>query len=622
MDIYAMAAQIDNDRPGGLHARGASLIRRSRFALAAIQRDLRASEVGQILLCALLGVAVGVAVDILREGVVFLHRQSFALPMREYLSTGIGVSRARILMVPVLGGLLLALFRHLTRRFRKSDIVDPIEANALYGGRMSFRDSVRLTITTLISNGAGASLGMEAGYSQFGAAVYSVIGQYFRLRRSDLRVFTTAGAAAAIAAAFNAPLAGSFYGFELILGSYLPRALAPVVVASVCAALMQRAMSNMHALFEVPSGLVMEPRSYFLFGLMGVVAAGIAILTMRAVTWTEQTLRATGVPDWLRPAVGGFLLSCIALYFPQVLGSGHGAIQFHFDRDWPWFMLLALLAAKLVASAVSVGSGFRGGLFSSSLFLGALFGGTFVEVMAVFVPDIAAQRSAFMLAGMGSVAAAIIGAPLTMVFLTLESTGDFPVTLGVLVAVTIASTIVRLTFGYSFATWRFQLRGIGIRGAHDVGWISDLTVGRLMRSDPKTITNDMTLRALRDIYPPGSAKRLFVVDRQGLYVGSIDAIDAHNPMYDDALPGLVAGDLAGHADLFLLPGENVRTSLLRFEDTQSEALPVLASRSDRRLLGYMTEAYALKRYTQELELLRSAETGGSDLFPFGKSSHM
>lgn len=622
MDICWMAAQIENDRLIGLRVRTASLIRRSRFALAAIQRDLRASEVGQILLCALLGVVVGVAVDILREGVVFLHRQGFALPMREYLSTGIGVSRVRIMMVPVLGGLLLALFRHVTRRFRKADIVDPIEANALYGGRMSFRDSVRLTITTLISNGAGASLGMEAGYSQFGAAIYSFIGQYFRLRRSDLRVFTTAGAAAAIAAAFNAPLAGAFYGFELILGSYLPRALAPVAVAAVCAALMQRAMTHMHALFEVSSGLIMEPRSYFLFGLMGVVAAGIAITTMRAVTWTEQTLRATGVPDWLRPAVGGFLLACIALCFPQVLGSGHGAIQFHFDQNWPWFLLLTLLAAKLVASAVSIGSGFRGGLFSSSLFLGALFGGAFVEIAAMIVPSIAAQRSAFMLAGMGSVAAAIIGAPLTMVFLTLESTGDFPVTLGVLVAVTIASTIVRLTFGYSFATWRFQLKGLGIRGAHDVGWISDLTVGRLMRSDPKTATNDVTLRALRERYPPGSAKRLFVVDRAGFYVGSVDAIDLHNPMYDDALPGLVASDLAGHTDLFLVPGENVRTALLRFEDTQSEALPVLASRSDRRLIGYMTEAYSLKRYTQELEQLRSIETGGSDLFPLGKTSHM
>ena len=616
-----MAVRTDNNRPTGWRARGTSLIRTAKFTLTAIQRDLRASEVTQIVLCALLGVLIGALVDQLREGVVFLHRVGFSLPMREYLSTGIGASRTRILIVPLVGGLLLGLFRRATRRHRSADIVDPIEANALYGGRMSLVDSIRLTFTTLLSNAAGASLGMEAGYTQIGAALYSHVGQYFRLRRSDLRIFVTAGAAASIAAAFNAPLAGAFYGFELILGSYTPRALAPVAVAAVCAALMQRAITHMHALFQVSSGLTMAPSSYFLFGIMGIVAAGIAILTMRAVTWTERSLRVTHVPDWMRPAVGGLLLSGIAFYFPQVLGSGHGAIQFHFNVELPWLMLAVLLAAKMVASAISIGSGFRGGLFSSSLFLGALFGGMFLQIAAFFLPDIAAQRSAFMLAGMGSVAAAIIGAPLTMVFLTLEATGDFPVTLGVFLAVIIASTIVRLTFGYSFATWRFQVKGLGIRGAHDVGWIAELTVGRLMRSDPKTVSNDMPLRALRELYPPGSAKRLFVVDREEQYIGSIDAIEIHSPEIDDALAGLVAGDLASNPGIFLLPDENVRTALLRFENTQSEALPVLAARGDHRLVGYMTEAYALKRYTQELEHLRSVEIG-SDLFSLGRPPPM
>lgn len=616
-----MSVGTDNDRVARWRARGISLIRTAKFALTAVQRDLRASELTQIVLCGLLGVFIGVLVDQLREGVVFLHRIGFSLPMREYLSTGIGVSRTQIMFVPLVGGLLLGLFRRATRRHRSAEIVDPIEANALYGGRMSLVDSIRLTFTTLLSNAAGASLGMEAGYTQIGAALYSYVGQYFRLRRSDLRIFVTAGAAASIAAAFNAPLAGAFYGFELILGSYTPRALTPVAVAAVCAALMQRAITHMHALFKVSSGLTMEPSSYFLFGIMGIVAAGIAILTMRAVTWTERSLRATRVPDWMRPAVGGLLLSGIAFYFPQVLGSGHGAIQFHFDEELPWFMLAMLLVAKLVASAISIGSGFRGGLFSSSLFLGALFGGLFVQIVGLILPDVAAQRSAFMLAGMGSVAAAIIGAPLTMVFLTLEATGDFPLTLGVFIAVTIASMIVRLTFGYSFATWRFQVKGLGIRSAHDVGWIAELSVERLMRSDPKTVSNDVPLSVLRELYPPGSAKRLFVVDRESHYVGSIDTIEIYNPEIDDALPGLVAGDLASNPDIFLLPDENVRTALLQFEETQCETLPVLAAHCDHRLVGYMTEGYALKRYTQELEHLRSVETG-SDLFSLGRPPPM
>jgi len=593
-------------------------VRRAKIAHAAFRRHLRATEFGQIVVCGALGAVTGAAIAIMRELVVWLHRQSFALPLREYLSTGIGVSPLRIMLVPLMGGLLLGVFRRATRR-SSAELVDPIEANALFGGRMSLKDALRIAFTTMLSNGAGASLGMEAGYTQLGSGFFSAIGQYFRLRRNDLRIYVTAGSGAAIAAAFNAPIAGAFYGFELIQGGYTTRALAPVTVACVCAALVQRGMTHMQALFEVEGGMHMKPESYYIFAIMGVVAAGIGVLTMRLVTWSERVLRISGVPDWLKPAAGGMLLSAVALWFPQVLGSGHGAVQFHFDHQLPWLFLLALLFAKIAASAVSVGSGFRGGLFSSSLLMGALFGAVFVQLAALVFPGLAAERSTFMLAGMGSVAAAIIGAPLTMVFLTLEATGDFPVALGVLLAVIIASTITRLTFGYSFATWRFHLRGLSIRGAADVGWITQLTVGRLMRSDPKIVTNDMPLKALRSLYPVGSAKLVYVVDRAGQFMGCIDTLQAHSPELDDALPGIVAGDLAQLADIWLLPSDDLRTAFVRFDRTELETLPVLASAGNRRPVGYLTEAYALKRYTQALEELRASETG-SDLYSLGQTS--
>ncbi|HEV7960365.1 MAG TPA: chloride channel protein, partial [Rhizomicrobium sp.] len=483
--------------------------------------------------------------------------------------------------------------------------------------RMSLRDSIWLTFTTVISNAAGASLGMEAGYSQLGAGLYSWLGRWFRLRRADLRVFVTAGAGAAIAAAFNAPLAGAFYGYELILGSYNTKALAPVVVATVCAALTQRAMSHMKALFEVTGSFNVPSESYFLFAVLGLAAAAVAVATMQAVTWTERSLRASNLPDWLRPAIGGALLSGMAFYAPQVLGSGHGAVQFHFDLRWTLPALAFLLVMKLLASAISVGSGFRGGLFSSSLFLGTLLGAVFAQAVTYFSPGLESEHNVFMLAGMGAVAAGIIGAPLTMVFLVLEATGDFQVTIAVVIAVTVASTIVRVLFGYSFATWRFHQRGMSIRGAHDVGWISDMTVGRLMRSDAKTVPENLGLKALRAAYPAGSAKRLYVVDGSGHYIGAIDAAELHDTAIDDALDGAVAGDLAEAPDQFLLPDENIRSALARFDALQAETLPVLLSRSQQTVLGYLTEAYALKRYSGELERMRSAELGQRDLFSIG-----
>ena len=609
----------ESETPSRAALRTAYLRRRWRVLFANLQRDIRSSEVTQIIACAVIGAVVGAVTNYLRLLVDLSHKLIFNLPKHVTLSMGSGTDHWRLIFVPAIGGLLLGIGAWIVRRYRATEIVDPVEANALFGGRMSLFDSVRLTTMTLVSNASGASLGMEAGYSQLGAALFSRFGRQFRLRREDQRIFVTAGAAAAIAAAFNAPLAGAFYGFELILGSYMPRALAPVAVASVCATLMQRTLNRPQPLFEMSGPMLLDTRSYGLFLIMGIVAAGVGILAMQAVTWSERGLRKLEVPEWMRPFIGGVVLSAIAWEFPQVLGSGHGAIQYHFDMRWALLPLAALLVAKLVASAISVGSGFRGGLFSSSLFLGSLFGGVFVQSLAPFVHGLALQEPAFLLVGMGSVAAAIVGAPLTMVFLVLEATGDFPVTLGVLTGVITASTIVRLTFGYSFATWRFHVRGLGIRGAHDVGWISDMTVARLMRSDPKIVRSDMTLRALRAKFPPGAIKSVYATDPEGRYVGVIDMLAVHDPQIDDVIDFTVVADLVGLKSVYLLPSENVRRALARFEQTQTEALPVLSARADPRVVGFLTESYALRRYSQELERRRSAELGEENLFSLGQT---
>ena len=608
--------ELERLRP---RAGAVNFARSARFLYATFQRELRANELVQIFACAFIGSGVGVAVAMLRALVQFLHEVDFGMMGGVLLSAGLNTDRARILVVPALGGLVLGMLALVARRFATRDIVDPIEANALYGGRMSFADSLRLTASTVISNAAGASLGMEAGYTQFGSGVFSGIASYFHLRRADQRVFVTAGSAAAIAAAFNAPLAGAFYGYELILGSYMPNALAPVAVAAVCGALSQRLIGGGQPLFAVAGGVPLDVHSYVLFGLMGVFAAGIAITTMMAVTWTERSLKNSPIPDWLRPCVGGVILSAIASFYPQVLGSGHGAIEYYLHATLPFLPMALLLVAKLLASAVSVGSGFRGGLFSSALFLGCLFGGVFAKCVSWLDPHFAVQYMAFLLVGMGSVAAAIIGAPLTMVLLVLESTGDFPVTAGVLVSVIASATITRLMFGYSFSTWRFHVRGLGLRGAHDVGWISDLTVSRLMRSDPKMAPTSMPLKALRELYPPGTAKRVFATAPDGHYAGWVDMALVHDPQLDDAMEAGAVADVVQGRGEYLLPSENVRTALSRFDDAQSETLPVLSARADPRIVGYLTEAYALRRYAQELERRRSAELGEQDLFALGQS---
>jgi len=572
-----------------------------------------------IVACALLGAVVGLLVVLMHGAVSALHVLGFGGQLPELLeSGGRGIVPWRLFLVPVAGGLLIGLLTMAVRRVRPGDIIDPVEANAIYGGRMSLIDSARVALATIVSNGAGASVGMEAAYAQMGAGLLSWAGQSVRLRRADLRVFVAAGTAAAIAAAFNAPLAGAFYAYELVLGSYSVGALAQIATAALAGTLVVRAILGEAPIYLLQAGAVQFDQWDFpLFGLLGLLAGALAIATMRAVTWFESRMRALPTPYWLRPAIGGAIMGLVALWVPQVLGNGQGAIQYNFDNVMPLPLLTLLLIAKLAGSVVSIGSGFRGGLFSNSLFLGTLFGAVFAQTAQLFLPFVADQRPAFMLVGMGAVAAAVVGAPVTMVLLVLEVTGDLDIALGVLAGVVVAGTLVRTTFGYSFSTWRFHQRGVGIRGAYDVGWVSDLTVGRMMRADPATVAFDQPLLGLRAAIPIGSQMRVFAVDGDGQYKGMIDVATIYDPDLDDAAAGLVADDLAGGRDFFLVPDQDVRRALARFVECEEELLPVVAGADDRRVVGYLSEAFALRRYAEELERRRSAELGVRDLFSVG-----
>jgi CIC family chloride channel protein len=582
--------------------------------LLLLQGRLRSNEPTQILVCAAFGGLIGALTIGLHRLIDVAHHLIFNIAGGHTLSSGIGVDFDRVMIVPAAGGLVLGVAVILMRRIRPADVVDPIEANALHGGRMSMTDSLRLLVATIWSNMSGVAVGMEAGYSQLGAAVLAKVGQYFRLRREDQRIFVGAGAGAAIAAAFNAPLAGAFYGYELILGGYSVRALAPVAAASLAATLSERALLHPTELFVIGPFPDIPQWFYLMFALLGALAAAYSILAMQAVTWAERLLRRLPLPQWLRPAIGGVLVTAIALAVPQVLSGGHGAIQGLFDHDPSLWFLGVLLVTKLLASAVSLGAGFRGGMFSSSLLLGCVFGAAFGEVLGLLVPSLVVQQQVLMLVGMASVAAAVIGSPLTMVFLVLEGTNNFPVTVGVMVGVVIASTIVRLTFGYSFSTWRFHQRGVGIRGPHDIGWLADLTVGRLMREDAKTEPETTPLAELREKYPPGSVTRVFVVSEEGAYLGSLDVAALHEEKQPDVVASRTARAFARDGDVFLLSYENVRTALARFEEKEIETLPVLDSASEHRVMGYLTEQYALRRYNQALERRRSADLGDRDLF--------
>jgi len=559
-----------------------------------IRRRVRASEAAFIVLATLVGAGAGLF-SVLQGAVPrTLQHELFGLSSAARLSALPALPLTGLVVLPI-GGMVLAAFSWATRS-RKRRMVDAVEANALHGGRMSVPDSLVISGQTMLSNGFGASVGLEAAYAQLGGAIGSVAGRVFNLRRADLRNLVGAGTGAAIAAAFGAPLAGAFYAFEIVIGAYTPTALAPVVAAALAGTLVAQLLGTQPYVIDSVATIPTETHHYLIYAGLGALCAGIGIVLMRAVALVETASRRAKLPEWARPAIGGLLLIPVALVSPQVLSAGHGALHADLALGAPLAFIATIFLAKCVASIVSLGFGFRGGLFFASLFLGTLVGHLFAGSLAVmFGQDLVDPRNAA-LVGMAALAVAVVGGPMTMAMLVLEATHDFALTGAVLAAALVSSTIVRETFGYSFSTWRLHLRGETIKSARDVGWVKTLTAGRMMRRDAKPILATITVAEFRRRVPLGATSRTVLVDGNDHYAGIVQTPTVYAEGLDPQSP---VGPLAINTDAALTPTMDIAEVMRRFDASGADELAVLDD--DRQVLGILSESFVRRRYAEELE---------------------
>ncbi len=563
-----------------------------------VRRLVRRNEVGFVALAVAIGCIAGLCVAAVLACADFLH---YCLFGQRHLSSLVSLDAPAQAVVPLAGGLVLGISGIYVRKWMPRRPVDPIEANALQGGRMSLKDSAVIAGQTVVSNGFGASVGLEAAYTQMGSGLASWLGKAFRLRRGDMRTLVACGSAGAIGAAFGAPLTGAFYAFELILGTYTPFVLAPVGAAAICGVLVSKLFRS-SAEFVSQMTLNSAFTDMGLLLLLGIVCAIFGIGMMWAVAFMEGVCGRSRLPRAIHPAIGGLLVGLIALLSPHVLASGHGALFELFEPNaGPPDAILATLLLKAAASVISLGTGFRGGLFFASLFLGGMIGQVYFAGVEYLDPPLAPDIFVCTLIGMAALAVAIIGAPLAMSFLALETTGDFPLGLVMLAVASVVSIIVRRAFGYSFATWRLHLRGESIRSAQDVGWIRDLTVGRLMRTDVPKARFDMTIACFTEEFPARSTDQWIVVTGpSGRYAGMVFVPDVHLAGLRADAGVTVLSMFARSPDAFLLPGMNIQLAAQFFEQTESEALAVVDNEKERRVIGLLTEAHVLRRYTDEL----------------------
>jgi chloride channel protein, CIC family len=561
---------------------------------------VRARESSVIVLAAIVGAVAGLVVAAMGEAVSIMHLTFFGLDPGERLSGRVSLNPLYAFLTPCLGGLLFGLVTAYITRKRGTE-VDPIEANALHGGRMSIRGSLIVAVQTVWSSGIGASVGLEAGYTQLASGIASKIGQAFRLRRSDLRVLVGCGAAGAIAGAFGAPLGGAFYGFELIIGSYSIASLAPVGMASLLGYLTAQVFTLDRLGIETGTVSSLAVRDVVIAAAFGLLAAAFGIALMRGVAACELLFTRLRVKPGLRPMLGGALVGLLAIVSPQVMSSGHGALHLTGMFKLPLETIALIFALKAIASIISLGSGFRGGLFFASLLLGSFGGQLFAVGLNALWPGLQVDPDAFAIIGMSALSVSVIGGPLTMTFIALETTGDLWLTTAVLIAVIISMQVTREFFGYSFTTWRFHLRGETIRSAADVGWIRDLTVAQMMRADVRTTPVETTIATFREAFPLGSTNQVVAVDKDGRYAGMVILAEAHAAELS-ATASL--RDILQHADHMVVPQNTAQEAIAAFDRFEAEALAVVDSTERRQVIGLLSEAHTLRRYSDASERQR------------------
>lgn len=399
---------------------------------------------------------------------------SFRLLIGGFQSLWLGTSSERMIsaayltpgwvlvLAPTVAGIVVGLFldKWLPGK-RAHSVADVIEAKALNDCRIGVKTGLLSALASAFSLGFGASAGREGPVVHLGATLTAWIEGKFDLSRSARRTLFAAGIAAAISASFNAPIAAVLFAHEIILQHYALRAFIPVVIASVAAGVVTRVHFGTDAAFIIPSIEIASMWEFPAFVILGIVCAGVAVVFQLCIRGTQFAFLKFDVPLWWKTAFAGFVVGVIALQFPHVLGVGYAATDEALSQQYALPLLLMLIFAKIVATSVTLSSGFSTGIFSPSLYLGAMTGAAFGLIATSAVPDVStSSTSLYTVLGMGGVAAAVLGAPISTTMIVFELTGGFGMAIALLVTISIATGLTYACLGRSFFHWQLEKRGL------------------------------------------------------------------------------------------------------------------------------------------------------------------
>jgi len=432
---------------------------------------------------------------------------------------------------PTVGGLAVGLLlRYVQPTQRTYSVADVIEARARGVEGLMFRPGISSAVITALSLGCGASAGREGPVVHLGATIGASLCRLFQLPPSARRILLACGVASAVSASFNAPIAGVLFAHEVILGHYALSAISPIAIAAVTGTVFSRLWFGDVAAFIIPGHQITSYWEFPAFALLGVTCAIVAICFQFALIGTDWVARNIPMALWIRPMVGGCAVGTIALAFPAVLGVGYEATDAALKDQLPLSMLLWLLIAKTAATAITLASRFGGGIFSPALYLGAMAGGAFGLIAASVFPQVASSQGLYSILGMGAVAAAVLGAPVSTTMIVFELTGGYTLSIALLLTVSIATGVTQAFHARSYFHWQLAMHGvIATEGPH------------------RFLSTSVKVRDFMDPPPEAEEDRKFSIETGGTYLHSTSSLESALKAFSDtgqsSLPVIDINDL-------------------------------------------------------------------------------
>jgi len=504
----------------------------------------------------------------------------------------------RLIGLPAIGGLVVGLLvRFGAREAKGHGVPEVMEAVSLRGGRIRKRVAVVKIIASAMCIGSGGSVGREGPIVQIGSSIGSSIAQIFKTTGPQHRTMVGCGAAAGIAATFNAPIAGVLFALEVLLGDFGLAAFSPVVLSSVMATTISRHYFGDFPAFVIPSYELASLWEFAIYPFLGLLAGLLAILFIVVLYKSEDLFDAIKIPEWIKPALGGMLLGLVLLKWPQVFGVGYGAINQSLLNEMSGLLLFTLIFVKIGATSLTIGSGGSGGIFAPSLFIGAMAGGFFGWVVNILFPGITASPAAYALVGMGALVAGTTHAPITAILIIFEMTGNYKIILPMMITC-ILSTLVAISLkNGSMYTVKLLRRGVDISGGLEQNILRALKVRQIMKEDVATVPEGMALINLINTFKVKDIAYLHVVNENHELTGIISFRDIRPLLGEEQAHYLIiAKDVAATDLATVSPEDNIQHALHIMSKRGISQLPVVAGDNGKKVIATLREKDVITAY--------------------------